>query len=109
MVRIYKMFKDKEAQFKFQSELTALIKCTASEDSDAFFPDSLFAIRSVYGASIVNNEMGGEALISEGAFLVVRNALVTLARHALDVDEDFIGEQIGGLVDLLDKAVGDGD
>ena len=108
MIRQYKRFEDTEARATFQAELYSTIHYCAFNCKDAYYVDALCAIKGVYNNSL-KNEIDDQMIMSCGAFLVVRSALVALSKEALDENEDFIGEQIGDLVELLDKAVGDGD
>ncbi len=108
MTRNYKRFANEEAMEKFQTELRNAIRHCAFDCEDAYYADALCAIRNAYNLSL-QEEIGGQMVISHGAFLVVRNALSTLSNEAICDDEDPISEQILGLVDLLDKAVGDDD
>lgn len=108
MIRIYKRFVSKEARTKFQTELFNTINYCAFNGKDTYYVDALCAIRDAYNASL-REEIGGTTVMPHGAFLVVRSPLALLSNKALDEDEDFIGEQIGDLIELLDKAVGDGD
>ena len=108
MIRQYKRFEDKEARTKFQTELSSTIHYCAVNCKDVYYDDALCVIEDAYNNSL-KNEIDDQMIMSHGAFLVVRSALVALTREALDEHEDFIGEQIGDLVELLDKAVGDGD
>ena len=108
MIRQYKRFEDTEARATFQTELSSTIYYCAVNCKDTYYVDALCAIRDTYNNSL-KNEIDDQMIMSHGAFLVVRSALVALTREALDEHEDFIGEQIGDLVELLDKAVGDGD
>ena len=108
MIRQYKRFEDKEARAKFQTELSSTIYYCAFNCKDTNYADALCVIKDAYNNSL-KNEIDDQMIMSHGAFLVVRSALVALSNEALGEDEDFIGEQIGDLVELLDKAVGDGD
>lgn len=108
MIRNYKRFVSKEARIKFQAKLFDTIHYCAFNCKDAYYVDALCAIRDAYNASL-REEVELQTVISHGAFLVVRNAFATLSNEALGEDEDFIAEQIGDLIDLLGKAVGDDD
>ena len=108
MIRQYKRFEDKGARTKFQAELSNTIHYCAFNCKDTYYVDALCAIRDAYNNSL-KNEIDDQMIMSHGAFLVVRSALAALSKEALGENKDFIGEQIGDLVELLDKAVGDGD
>lgn len=108
MVRNYKRFVSKEARTKFQTELLNTIHYCAFNGKDTFYADPLCTVKDAYNASL-REEIEDTTVISHGAFLAVRNALAVLANEALDEGEDFIGKQIRDLIELLDKAVGDGD
>lgn len=108
MIKQYKRFEDTEARATFQTELSSTIYYCAVNCKDTYYADALCAIKDVYD-NYLKNEIDDQMIMSYGAFLVVRNALVALSNEVLGEDEDFIGEQIGDLVELLDKAVGDGD
>lgn len=95
-----------EAKVEFQTELFGLIDYVAKNEDDTYYADALLAIKGAYENSTLSREGWlPTKIITLGAYHFIYNGLVGLSNDALASDKDFIAEQIGDVIDLLEKAV----